>query len=201
MCRILLSCVSCSKPRCNLLPFPQLCFPWQKDITPSEYQPCPLQLELRVSRALQCWHLMILDSTGIKALRLCAPNSAGRCRRCSNRLKYEQGEFNQSYKADSALGTCVCDLVFHSPISFDLYSFDYQNMHLTRIVTLMGMGVVAVAGMVTQKQVLITYPHETPQSELNEFKAAIQSAVSLSAIRLILCLTPYMLGWRSITRI
>ena len=55
-------------------------------------------------------------------------------------------------------------------------------MNLIKILGLMTMGIVAVASVAQKKQVLITYPSNTPRSEMDRYRTAIQSAVSLSAI-------------------
>lgn len=39
-----------------------------------------------------------------------------------------------------------------------------------------------VSGLAPQKQVLITYPNDTPQSDLSDFKNAIISAVRLGLL-------------------
>jgi hypothetical protein len=50
-------------------------------------------------------------------------------------------------------------------------------MNLFRIIALLGFLVTAALGVAVQKQVVITYPENTPDSVLNQAKEAIIEAV------------------------
>lgn len=49
-------------------------------------------------------------------------------------------------------------------------------MNILSLLAFLGLFVLGVIGLESQRQVLITYPNDTPQSELNQYKAAIEAA-------------------------
>ncbi|KAK3169831.1 hypothetical protein OEA41_009215 [Lepraria neglecta] len=49
-------------------------------------------------------------------------------------------------------------------------------MNLFRFLALLSVIVMGVSGLAPQRQVLITYPSDTPQSDLNDYKSAITAA-------------------------
>ena len=49
-------------------------------------------------------------------------------------------------------------------------------MHFLRTITFVAVITVGVNGMAPQRQVLVTYPQEAPQSDLDEYKSSIQAA-------------------------
>jgi len=49
-------------------------------------------------------------------------------------------------------------------------------MQLSQLCALVGAFAISVSGLAPQRQVLITYPSDTPQSDLNDYKSAIAAA-------------------------
>ena len=49
-------------------------------------------------------------------------------------------------------------------------------MNLFQVLALLEIVVMGASGLATQRQVLITYPSDTPQSDLDEYKSAITAA-------------------------
>ena len=59
----------------------------------------------------------------------------------------------------------------------------------------------AVGAVTPQKQVLITYPADTPESTLSQARTSIESAVSISHLPVLAVLTLSQPGWSDTTRI
>lgn len=59
----------------------------------------------------------------------------------------------------------------------------------------------AVGAVTPQKQVLITYPADTPESALSQARTSIEGAVSISDYPVLSVLTLSHLGWSDTTRI
>lgn len=49
-------------------------------------------------------------------------------------------------------------------------------MNLLGLLAFFGFFILGVIGLEAQRQVLITYPNDAPQSDLNQYKAAIEAA-------------------------
>ena len=64
------------------------------------------------------------------------------------------------------------------PTNLDNSNFLISNsrMYIVKLLVLLGVIALGVNGIAPQRQVLITYPTDTPQSELDSYKEAIAAA-------------------------